>query len=457
VLSSRSQTLLDTARYVDMDVKSTIEANQKSFFNKNPELCPSNTQLWLTSFLCDVKRVPVLGWIIKKGEQIDSAIDTLKNDIRHWWKCGGEELVMNCLDIVIKVGLAVAAVITAVIAVAALTAATLVTGGAILLAVAACVAAVIAVVNAVTNIATSVQAIEASNKGHPAMSRIYGSRDTLAQVLREENFKNRFLNRLSCTAATVIEITDAVAGIILIVQSIGKAADSILSNKGIGFAFKELARGSDGKLTKKVTLSSIWRGTKAFVLNKKLTTSTAAGLRTTFFTNISQSAKYRFTLLKYAFKDPKRWINTKQIGDLGLFGNTLEKIRYNLTLYKKADPLTKVKEGVDIANRALKGVKMTIEGLAYVDDKGLLNRISEQIVQKTLFDNDYIKLIDKTGIGSLILRFDKSNIIRDFGGIGKGLLEKLGEIKKSIDLAIPEFYIRYPYFEYGMAGGNSRD
>jgi len=281
-LSTKSQTLLDTAKRVDTEVEKTIQANQKSFFQKNPDLKAPWYQCAFVSFICDMKNVPVIGWLIKGGEQVISAIDQFGKDIKYWWKCGGgKELITNCFDVVIKVGLAVAAVVAAVTAVVALVTATVITGGAILFAVAACVAAVIAVVNAITNTVTSVQAIVASNASDPAMSKIYSKRDTLAQVLREYNFHDRNKNRASNAWAIGLEVTEALAGVILIVQSIGKIAGTFLGGNGIGFAFKELARGADGKLTTKVTLSSIWKGAKAMILNQKLTTSTAAGLRTT--------------------------------------------------------------------------------------------------------------------------------------------------------------------------------
>ncbi len=454
-MSSKTQVLLDTAKRVDNDVKSTIESNQKSFFNKNPELRPAQTQLYLTSFLCDLKKVPILGGFIKAGEAIYNAADQLHKEIRYWWKCGGgKELVMNCLDMVLKIGLAVAAVITAVTAIMALVAATVLTAGAVVFAVAACVAAVIAVVNAAANAVTSVKAIQASKAGDPAMAKIYGKRDTLAQILREENFNNRLLNRLSNVAATVIEVTEAVAGVVLIVQSIGKAAGSILNKNGVGFAFKELARGSDGKLTTKVTLKSIWRGTKALVLNQKLTTSTSAGLRTTLMTNISQSAKYQFTLFKYALKNPVGWLKTKQIGDLGFVRNIIEKTKYNFTLFKTTKPITKVSTIVDTVNNTLKTTQMVVEGLSKADNKGLTRRVSEEIVQKTLFDNDYSKLIDKTGIGGLLSGLDKSGVIKDYTGFGKGIIGKFKDIKKSIDQAL--FNSQYPYYECSALGGGSR-
>jgi len=456
MLSTKTQELLDTAKRVDKDVKHTIKANQNNFFQKNPELCPPKTRLVLTSFWCDMKNVPLLGDLLKLGEDAVSAISDLVKDIRYWWECGGgQELVMNCLDMLLKIGLAVAAVITAVTAVTALLAATVITAGAVIYAVAACVAAVIATANAVANAGYSVKAIQESYAGNPAMAQIYGKRDTLAQHLRETNFKDKFLNRLSNFGAAAIEFTEALAGVVLIIHSIGKTINSILSKNGVSFAFKELARGKDGKLTKKVTLKSIWRGTKALILNEKLTTSTSAGLRTTLLTNISQSAKYQLALLKYALKDPGRWFRTKQVGDLGFFRNIAEKIRYNLTLFKTTKPLKKVETVVEVTNNVLEKIQKTLQPDKEDKKKGLLRRYSEKIVQDTLFDNDYAKLINKTGIGGLISNLDKSGNIKDISGCGNGLIGKIKDVKKSWQEAYSSFKSLYPYFECSPAGGGS--
>ena len=94
-LSEKARELHDTAKRVDEDVERMIEDNQESFFQKNPELkAPWYKQAW-TSFMCDMKNVPVLGWLIQGGEDVMDAIDVLGKEIKHWWKCGGgKELIM---------------------------------------------------------------------------------------------------------------------------------------------------------------------------------------------------------------------------------------------------------------------------------------------------------------------------------------------------------------------------
>lgn len=476
-LSARVQNLLETARRVDTDVERTIQANQRAFFRENPELKASRFKMGVTSFLCDMKNVPILGWMIRGGEQMLSAADQLIKDVKHSWKCGGgKELIMNCLNIVIKIGLAVAAVLEAVGAIAAITAATVVTFGAVLVAVAASVAAVIAVVNAGANVATSLQAIKAGRDGNPAMARIYGERDTLAQVIREENFHNRFLNRLSMISANILDITDKAANIALLARSIGKIVGGFLGKNGVGFAFKTYVRDPNGKLVKTVTPGSIWKGTKAMLLNQKLTMGTSAGLRTTLLTNIKQSFMYQGTMFKLALRDPIKWIKTKKIGDMGFFKNMAEKMRYGTWQLKNSAfqlrpndikfNVEKISTLVTGVNDVFSYTKLVFEGFDRADGKGFIRRGSEKFVQKTFFDNDFTKLLDKTGLGGVLAGFDKSGTLKDYTGMGNGIIQKSGDIiEKKIEniniiqqniadlrkvlktpLAPVSFKVLYPYY-----------
>lgn len=425
VLSSKLQTLHDTAKRVDSDVKSTIEANQKSFFNKNPELRPSNAQLWLTSFLCDVKKVPVLGWIINKREQLGSAIDTLKSDIRYWWECGGgEELITNCIDIVVKVGLAVAAVLVAVSAIIVLATATVITGGMILVAIAASVAAVIAVTNAITNVITSVQAISSGSQ-HPAMAKIYAERDSLAQVLREENFHNPFLNRLSYEAATVIEVTDTVCSVILIVNDISKAATKIKSaaSGGLKNLFTVQNKNALGQFTKgrHFTLKSIWNGTKSLLIKGKSSNWLLGGMKLSddFYTTIDKAKK------------------VKEISSV----------------------IKNVSGVLDSFNDVLKGDRNLLSFFAQRGMDGLFTNLETN----DLFANRK-KIIDRIGITKLITDFiDPNGTLTYINDSSSGLIQKIEKLIKtekpyeSFKLPgqlLPKVYFptgfgsRYLYFDY---------
>lgn len=448
-LASRQNTLFDTAKRVDGDVKHMIEANQEQFFEKYPDLRPSDTKTKIYEFFVNLKDVPILGDIIRGLEIVVDARKELMRNIRYWWECGGgEALVMNCVDILIVVGAAVLAVIAVI-------------GSSGFLAVVAAVAAVIAIVNAATNIVTSVQAIMADRNGDPAMAKIYADRSSLASVLREENFHDRTLNRFSNTAAFAVEITEAVTGIIMTVASIGKtigkAVSGFAKNNGISFAFKELTRDSNGKLVTKITLKSFWRGTKAMILNEKLTASTAKGLRTTLFNNIKASFKnnfgYQLKLLKMAIRDPKGWAQKKEIGDLGFLKNISEKVRLNIALFKKADITIKIKTYTSSLKTGLTYFNAVIEGLNKEDGRGVVNHSLEEFLPDKFFDSDFIKLLNQIGVTKTIFADDKYEDFRYYTGIGKkdGLIQKIDKYRESVRFEIPEIpvvTIQKPFLQY---------
>lgn len=244
-LSSRIQTLRDTARRVDENVKSLIEANQKKLFSKNPELRPSNTSLTLTSIVCALKDVPIIGGLIKGAEDVADAAKTLVSNIKYWYKCeGGKEIIGVILSVV-----------EAVVAVVLLVCAFIFTGGSILVFIAGIVSAVIAVANAFTNIYTSLEAMDAALGGHPARAKIYAGQDTLSDYLRETNFHDKFMNRASNVAAVAIEITDFVCSVISFISDVGDLV------KSLGDVFKKIKTGfSDG--AKK--LKSFFSGNSSF-------------------------------------------------------------------------------------------------------------------------------------------------------------------------------------------------
>jgi len=108
-----------------------------------------------------------------------------------------------------------------------------------------------------------------------------------------------------------------------------------------------------------------------------------------------------------------------------------------------------------VTNNVLEKIQKTLQPDKEDKKKGLLRRYSEKIVQDTLFDNDYAKLINKTGIGGLISNLDKSGNIKDITGFGNGLIGKIKDVKKSWQEAYSGFKSLYPYFECSPAGGGS--
>ena len=254
-MSKKINNLLGTAKRVDSDVKTTIEANQKNLFEKHADLRPSNAQLYLTSFLCDAKNVPIIGSLIELGEDVGKGYKTLKNEIRYWYKCeGGKELI----------GIVLSAV-GAVLAVVAVVCAFVFTGGSILAViagVAGIIGAIIGVMNAATNIVTSFQAYEAATGGHPGQARIYARQDNLSDVLRDTNFHDKAKNRKSNAWAIGIDITETVCDVIGLINGIDSAVDS-LKNANLKKTFQAIFQNRNENRSRFDSGKNIWNGFKS--------------------------------------------------------------------------------------------------------------------------------------------------------------------------------------------------
>ena len=254
-LARQINNLRETAKRVDSSVKSTIEANQKNLFEKHADLRPSNAQLYLTSFLCDMKNVPVIGFLIRGKEAIDGGIDHLMKEIRYWYKCeGGKELVGIVLSVV-----------GAVLAVVALVVAFTFTGGtilAVIAGVAGIIGAIIGLVNSVTNVVTSFQAYESATGGHPGQAKIYAGQDKLSDVLRDTNFHDKGWNRGSNIAATGLDVTEAVCDIIGIVNGITTTVKDL---KGFSLkkTFKAICQPRNADGTFAPGKPTLWNGLKS--------------------------------------------------------------------------------------------------------------------------------------------------------------------------------------------------
>lgn len=478
-MNTLARNLLDTAKRVDSSVKSMIEARQAEFFEKYPDLKPSNFKMMQTSFLCDLRNVPVLGWIIKGVEAVGRGWNDLGKNIRHWWKCGGgQEIVMNAVDIVVKVGLAVVAVAVAVSAVAALAGGTVI---AIVVAGAALVAAAIACVNAVTNTITSVRAIAAGGDD-PAMAKIYGKQDSLSTVLRETNFRDwglrpitfqipfsggmtytldlgRILNRKSMEWATEIEIADNLASLILIADAAWKAGgtlvnklDRFAATNGIDSAFKVTVQGSNGATIQKVTPQSLWDGFKAFVMDKPPTSGASQGVRTILLDNLKSNAGTWVTQVKNDLRHPIPWFRSQQaagkIPTVQSIRQNLQTLPSNLKQYvqnlpsrfqqgwtqfanaSRSDKLLKAGAIAKKVNIGISSGQSFVEGIYNVGDRNLIDRGLERFFRTKVFSkNSTVQFLNTSGIGGVMF----GNNLKNLTGISQGgvIQKTFGIFKKS--------------------------
>lgn len=478
-LSMRTQTLLDTAKRVDGEVKSMIEAEKKAFFQKNPDMKASDIRLAFTAFLCNKKNSPtMLGLLIKFEEAKLDAFNELARTIKHWWECGGgKEGVMNSVDCALKWGLAVIAVAVAIpLFAAALEGTTVI---AVVVAAAAVIAAGIAVVNAGVNTKTSVQAIMASSKD-PAMAKIYGERDTAAQALREHNFHDSKGNNFSFKMASGIEIADAAAGIILIIYSFGNMADAYLKTHGMEMAFKETITLRKGGTADRVTLKSIRQGIHALRFDEKIMSSDPAGFRTMLTTSLKGSwgslkgswstvRQSSMTTIKHPVQPLKQFVGK----ELRAFDNNVSKFddfiqnprggisSVNLQIntwineFKAGNWTVRAKKAEILAtnvNKVVVNANMIIKGLDRTDGKGLARLTVEKYAKdKIVFKKGSIfNLTNKIGLNGLITKKLPPELSDELKGIftnsTKGIWDRCIDIHDSGK--IYSFEGLYPYYKH---------
>lgn len=253
-LSQKINELLNTAKRVDSDVKTTIESNQKNLFSKHAELRPSNAQLYLTSFLSDMKKVPILGTLIRSGEEIGKGINDLKNEIRYWYKCEGGKEFVGILLSVAELVLAIVVVVASFV----------ISGGvlAIIAGIAGLISAVIGYFNSITNVITSVQAYQAAVGGHPGQAKIYARQDKVSDVLRDINFHDKGWNRGTNIAATTLDVTEAVCGVLSIVNGINETRKD-LKGFSIKKTFRAICQPRNADGTFATGKPSLWNGLKS--------------------------------------------------------------------------------------------------------------------------------------------------------------------------------------------------
>ena len=156
-------TLIEHAKQADQDVATKIENNQEDFLKKHSEIqAAEGIEAFLLNLFVEVKNACPLFEIVADCyiavfDTLDSAFDALK----YFYECGGGKEILQ-------------------------------------------------LVGAVIGVATSAMALESRMNGDPAWARIYGKQDKLSDVLRDTNFGNGTLNRLSYGAATTLDTVEFV-------------------------------------------------------------------------------------------------------------------------------------------------------------------------------------------------------------------------------------------------------
>ena len=244
------------AQEIDKDVARKIKASKDQFIKKHDYI---KTDVWtdIRNWFIDLKNsCPLFNAI---GQMIEDTITGMKNlfaDLKHWYKCGGgKELV----GVILAVAGAVAAVVIAICA--------CVPPICGIVAICAAIGAVIAAVNAIVNVVTSIKAKKAKDNGDPAWAKIYGDQDTAQDVLRQTNFGDGTLNRLSYGAATTIDVVQTVCDVVAIYDGIKNVRNiykeiKVSAQKGkvsFGTRFKQYLFNSDSYLKNDKGKALKWR------------------------------------------------------------------------------------------------------------------------------------------------------------------------------------------------------
>lgn len=354
--SKQVHTFSETAKRVDGDVKTLLASGQKDFYKTHEDLKIDDWKANLINWFTDLKNSCPLFELIGNlvytaGEKVRDALASIK----YWYECeGGKEKV------------AFAAAIFGFVAAVLLFIATFPLSS--FFAVCAMIGAAIGAINALTNIFTSYAAMKAAKDGDPAWAKIYGDRDKLSDVLRETNFHDKTWNRITNIGAAALDITEFCVGVINLVHGLSQIKSQFTAlqnffdknNGGLFTYFKEakwqevlewnadgtkvigtkwqMVTNEKGIVETKFTLRSIWRGTKAFVLNSPIDCHSEQGIRTLLCKNFIldfktvmktkfspgstyDSARYHFKSVEGMFEKGLKWKD--RAGYIKDVGNTL--------------------------------------------------------------------------------------------------------------------------------------
>lgn len=329
-LSTKVTDYVDKAKRIDGEVEKLLQGNQKSFLKDHENLRVSEWKAKLLNFLVDMKnKFPVLDMIGNGLRILQTELSSLWDNIQYWYHCeGGKQVV----DLVLAIGGAILAIALFIV--------TLPASG--FFAVCAAIGAAIAAINSIVNIFTSGAALWAVSNGDPAWARIYGNQDKLSDVLRQTNFDNKWINRLTnfgAFALDAVELFTAVVGFVelgkKIVMKVRKPnfLNNFFSRRtGLLSYFKEngyhqvldydefgnicgtkwvLKANENGIVETKYTLKSIWNGIKTFVMDKEAFGTDGKGLRSMLVDN-----------LKIDFTDFRRSLTLKGLKETFIYNAT---------------------------------------------------------------------------------------------------------------------------------------
>lgn len=194
--ANKINNLAEMAKRVDEEVAELLAQSKERFLNYHESLRIDDWKARILEWLVDIKNsLPILELIGNVLSSIETILESLADNIKHWYHCEGGKYIF---DYIASVALAVVAI--------ALFIGTLPASG--FFAICGAIGAGIAALNAVTNIATSWRAVNAAQNGDPAWANIYGKQDKLSDVLRQTNFNDGFLNNLSYFGANTLDATE---------------------------------------------------------------------------------------------------------------------------------------------------------------------------------------------------------------------------------------------------------
>lgn len=426
-LSKQITTFSENAKRIDKEVEKLIAKNQEKFLSNHEHLRIDDWKAALLNWLVDLKnKCPLFEVIGNALRNVGTAISDMCANIKYWYKCeGGKEIV----SFVLAIGGAIVAVLLFI--------ASLPASG--FIAICAAIGAAITAVNALVNVYTSYRSMKSATNGDPAWAKIYGKQDKLTDVIRAHNFGNGTLNRLSYGVATVIDGVELFCDIVNIVDAVGKIKSKFSfiqnyfdkNNGGLLTYFKEakytevldydswgnpcgkkwtLKVNEYGIVETRFTPRSIWRGVKAFVMDRPIDCHSDKGIRTLLNQNFKldfKDWKNSFSIqgfkdtFKYTVTDGGRITYSDWKNSLSFTG-IKDTIRYN---FKNNSFKGMFADGIDWKYRkdmiktTANGIKSTLgvaEKIGSVIEGSY--DIKGEIVNKVTNFSDVTSVLNKTGV-----------------------------------------------------------